>query len=308
MELNCEPGVAGAAWLALQPHAEIPASTVVSNASLATTETKNPRSEGWEHLATHELVQLFVDEESCVQEALQGAIDSLSCAVDAVTKKLSAGGRLFYVGAGTSGRLGMLDAAEMPPTFGVPTTLVQGILAGGVDALVHSSEAKEDDEELAVSALRERGLTAQDVVCAISASGTTRFAWGALREARRLGALSLLIACSVRAGGGAPLADIEVLLLTGPELLTGSTRLKAGTATKVALNILSTGVMIRLDRVRGNSMVCLRPTNQKLRQRAARILRETFQISESEAWGRLEAAQWNLSVALASGPKGSNAC
>ncbi len=298
VELSREPGVEGAAWFALQNKdvSSIPTTAAPNSSSLASTEEKNPRSQGWEAFSTPRLVQLFVDEEACVQEALQGAVDSLSCAIDAISQKIFAKGRLFYVGAGTSGRLGVLDAAEIPPTFGVSPDRIQSILAGGVDALIQSAEAKEDDEKLAIEALREKKLTSKDVVCAITASGTTPFAWGAIHEARRIGAFSLLITCTKQPMPPGP--DIEIRLLTGPELLAGSTRLKAGTATKVALNILSTGVMIRLGRVRDNSMAYLHPSNRKLRQRAVRILSETLQISESEALKKLESADWDISTAL----------
>lgn len=297
VELNQEPGVEGAAWLALQARKNSSVREIRPPCSLVITEEKNLRSQGWESLPTPRLVQLFVDEETCIQEALQGAVDSLSRAIDAVTEKLSKGGHLFYVGAGTSGRLGVLDAAEMPPTFGVPPSMVQSVLAGGANALVQSSEAKEDEEEAAVAALHTSGLTEQDVICAITASGTTPFALGAIREAIRIKALSLLITCTTaRVSGICP--NIEIRLLTGPELLAGSTRLKAGTATKVALNILSTGVMIRLGRVRDNSMAYLHPSNQKLRQRAIRILSETLNISESKALRKLQDANWNLAILL----------
>ncbi len=300
ISLSRKPGVEGAAWLALQnqdtlsslPHAEAPAVAVFLPLRQGGTEEKNPRSQGWGLLSNEKLVQLFVDEEICVQEALQGAARSLAQAIDVISKRLLMGGRLFYVGAGTSGRLGVLDAAEIPPTFGLSPERIQGILAGGSAALIRSSEAKEDDAKLAVTALRRRKLTPNDTICALSASGTTPFAWGAIHEANRIGAFSILITCTPQPIPPGP--DIEIQLVTGPELLAGSTRLKAGTATKVALNILSTGVMVRLGRVQDNSMAYLHPSNEKLRRRAVRILSETLQISESEALKKLKAADWNL--------------
>ncbi|PWU07457.1 MAG: N-acetylglucosamine kinase [Verrucomicrobia bacterium] len=296
ISLSCNLGVEGAVWLALQNQTGAPPSLVSEAPPVAATEEKNPRSQGWRSFSNEKLVQLFVEEEIYVQEALRGAIRPLAQAIDIVSKRLLMGGRLFYMGAGTSGRLGILDAAELPPTFGLSPETVQGILAGGSAALIRSSEAKEDDAKLAITALRRRKLTPQDTICALSASGTTPFAWGAIREANRIGAYSILITCTPQPIPPGP--NIAIQLVTGPELLAGSTRLKAGTATKIALNILSTGVMIRLGRVRDHSMAYLHPSNRKLRRRAIRILSDILRITQSEAQKKLKSADWNLKTIL----------
>jgi N-acetylmuramic acid 6-phosphate etherase len=192
----------------------------------------------------------------------------------------------------------VLDASEMPPTFGVSPSLVQAMIAGGAAAIQQSIEGAEDDAAAGDMAVRERGVTAADVVCGITASGRTPFVRGALEAAASLGAGTVLITCNPQRRKGAIAAKVEIDLPTGPELITGSTRLKAGTATKVALNILSSCTMVRLGRVDGNFMSCLQPTNDKLRDRATRFVAETMRISEADARQRLECANWNIRDAL----------
>jgi N-acetylmuramic acid 6-phosphate etherase len=300
-EVCTPPATLGAVRLALQaPETVLAPAPSFSEPELhdAPTEQTNPRSIHLDTLGTRELVELFVREERCVEEALAAVADSLTRGVDLIASALAAGGRLFYAGAGTSGRLGVLDASEMPPTFGVSPSLVQAIIAGGAAAIQQSIEGAEDDVAAGARAVRERGVTAHDVVCGITASGRTPFVRGALEAAAALGAGTVLITCNPHRKKDALLADVGIDLPTGPELVTGSTRLKAGTATKVALNILSTGTMIRLGRVDGNFMSCLQPTNDKLRDRAARFVAGQLAISEQEARERLECANWNIRAAI----------
>lgn len=267
----------------------------------ATTEQANPRSAGLEGLSSAELVSLFVQEEESVQGALEACRAELASALDLIASAMLAGGRLFYVGAGTSGRLGVLDASEIPPTFGSAPELVQGLIAGGVTALYRAVEGAEDQPESGAIAVRERGVRAGDVVCGITASGRTPFVLGALAEAGRLGARTLLLTCNPARRRAGQRWEVEIDLPTGPELLTGSTRLKAGTATKAALNLLSTGAMIRLGKVRGNSMVDLRISNEKLRERGVRLVAGALGVSREEAIRRLERAAWNVRAALDGG-------
>lgn len=295
----------GAAWLAAE--LEEPASfsiersgSEMENLGRALTEQRNPRSEGLEKLSAQELVELFIEEEQFVQAALRKAAASLARGVKMVAGALRQDGRLYYVGAGTSGRLGVLDASEIPPTFGASAETVQGIMAGGVNALYRSVEGAEDERGAGALAVEERGVTAADIVCGISASGRTPFVLGSLAEAKKRGAQTMLLTCNparVRGEG----IDLEIDLETGPEILTGSTRLKAGTATKVALNILSTGAMVALGKVRGNLMVGLGPSNDKLRDRAARLVAELGKCDYAEACERLQKNGWNLRAALAHG-------
>jgi N-acetylmuramic acid 6-phosphate etherase len=277
----------------------------IDNLAAALTEQRNPRSENLEKLSPRELVELFVEEEKFVQEALCGAIVDLIRAIEIVTESLRTGGRLFYVGAGSSGRIGVLDASEIPPTFGASPDLVQGLIAGGVTALYRSVEGAEDEESAGALALDERGIKSSDVVTGITASGRTPFVLGALTRAKSLGAKAILLTCNpaVARGGdpgqprsaiAATIADLVIALAVGPELLTGSTRLKAGTATKVALNIISTGTMVMLGKVRGNLMIDLRTTSTKLRDRATRVVAELAQCDYESARKQLEAADWNL--------------
>ncbi len=246
------------------------------------TEQSNPASLNLDLLATSELVKVFCEEDRRPQEAVAAAAPQLAEAIDAIAARLAAGGRLFYLGAGTSGRLGVLDAAECPPTFCSPPDLVQGILAGGAPALLRSSEGLEDDAGAGIADLQSRGFAAGDALVGIAAGGTTPYVLGALAWARQLGAQAIAIACVPSAQAPMP-CSIDIRLLTGPELLTGSTRLKAGTATKMALNILSTGVMVRLGKVHGNRMVDVAVTNSKLEDRALRILGDLAGVSRVEA-------------------------
>ncbi len=264
----------------------------------AATEQRHPRSAGIENLTAQEMVSLFVEEEDRVRAALAACANRLAAGVDLIAAALRDGGRLFYVGAGTSGRLGVLDASEMPPTFGTAPELVQGIIAGGAPALTRSAEAAEDSREAGAATLTSRGVRAGDVVCGITASGRTPFVLGALAGARALGARTMLLSCNPARHASPKPWDVEIDLPTGPEIVTGSTRLKAGTATKVALNILSSCTMIRLGHVRGGAMVDVRATNVKLRDRAVRIVSVALGVDLPTAQARLEACEWSVRAAL----------
>ena len=261
------------------------------------TEQANPASEQLDQLDTASLVALFCRNDREPQQAVEDARESLAAAVDAIAARLRRGGRLFYIGAGTSGRLGVLDAAECPPTFFSPPELVQGVLAGGAPALLRSSEGLEDLAEAGRTDLEERGFGPADALVGIAAGGTTPYVLGALEHARAIGALAIAMACVPTRQAPMP-CDIDIRLLTGPELLTGSTRLKAGTATKMALNILSTGVMVRLGKVYGNRMVDVAVTNSKLEDRALRILGDLTGIDRERAAERLAAADGSVKLAL----------
>ena len=264
------------------------------------TEQANPLSTDLDTLSTAALVKLFCEEDRRPQAAVAAAAPALTAAVEAIAALLRQGGRLFYLGAGTSGRLGVLDAAECPPTFCSDPELVQGVLAGGAPALLRSSEGLEDLFEAGRSDLEARGLNAADALVGIAAGGTTPYVHGGLEYARSLGALAIAIAC-VPADQVPMPCDIDIRLLTGPELLTGSTRLKAGTATKMALNILSTGVMVRLGKVYGNRMVDVAVTNSKLEDRALRILEDLGGIARSQGRQLLSASGGSVKLALLMG-------
>jgi N-acetylmuramic acid 6-phosphate etherase len=261
------------------------------------TEQANPLSTELDALSTTELVQTFCQEDRRPQEAVAAAAPELVMAIDAIAARLRTGGRLFYLGAGTSGRLGVLDAAECPPTFCSDPELVQGILAGGAPALLRSSEGLEDLEQAGVEDLKARGFSSADALVGIAAGGTTPYVHGALRYAQSIGALAIAMACVPCEQVAMP-CEIDIRLVTGPELLTGSTRLKAGTATKMALNILSTGVMVRLGKVYGNRMVDVAVTNSKLEDRALRILADLAGVERGQGRSLLADTKGSVKVAL----------
>ena len=290
------PPELGAAWLAAGKGDHVAFQSKLSEKEIedlaaALTEQRNPRSENLEKMSARQLAELFVDEEKFVEDALRGVTADLARAIEIVTESLRNGGRLFYVGAGSSGRIGVLDASEIPPTFGASPDLVQGIIAGGTTALYRSVEGAEDEESAGTLALRERGIKNGDVVIGITASGRTPFVLGALAHAKSLGARTILLTCNPAV---ATAIDLVIALAVGPEILTGSTRLKAGTATKAALNIISTGAMVALGKVRGNLMINLRTTSAKLRDRAVRVVVDLARCDYDAARRQLEAADWNL--------------
>src|SRR5881398_2099113 len=292
----------GAAWLAaeMQSWPEIrtePAPDKIDDLAAALTEQRNPRSENLEKMSAQELVKLFVDEEKFVGEALRAATADIARAIELVAESLRKGGRLFYIGAGSSGRLGVLDASEIPPTFGASPELVQGIIAGGATALQRSVEGAEDEGSNGALAIDRRGIKDVDVVIGITASGRTPFVLGALERAKSLGAKTVLLSCNPTRDRKAAV-DLAVELAVGPEILTGSTRLKAGTATKIALNIISTGAMVALGKVRGNLMIDLNASSTKLRDRATRMVAELAQCDYDSARMQLEESGWDLRAVL----------
>jgi len=293
----------GAAWLAaeISDHvtfqSKLPEDEI-DNLAAALTEQRNPRSENLEKLNSRELVELFVEEERFVQDALRGAIVDLARAIEIVSESLGNGGRLFYVGAGSSGRIGILDASEIPPTFGASPELVQGFIAGGATALHRSVEGAEDEQSAGALALNARGIKHTDVVVGITASGRTPYVLGALARAKSIDAKTVLLTCNP-ANLQTGIADLVINLAVGPEIVTGSTRLKAGTATKIALNIISTGAMVGLGKVHGNLMIDLHASNSKLRDRATRLVAQLSGSDYDSARQQLEANDWNLRTVVA---------
>lgn len=251
------------------------------------TEAANPASVQIDAMATLDAMRLINAADAEVAPAVGREIENVARAVDSIAARLEAGGRLFYQGAGTSGRLGVLDASECPPTFHTPPDLVQGVIAGGDRALRFSVERAEDDPARGRRDLEERGFGPGDALVGIAASGRTPYVLGGLRYARELGALTIGLSCTTHSEVAAA-AEIAITPLVGPEVITGSTRMRAGTATKLVLNMLSTGVMIRLGYVYGNLMVNVQPTNGKLVVRARRIIARIAGVSYEEAARLLE--------------------
>ena len=262
------------------------------------TEHRNPRSARIDLASPDEIVELMNAEDRSVSDAVASQREEIAHAITIVEGVFRGGGRLFYVGAGTSGRLGILDASECPPTFGTDPGMVQGIIAGGPPAVFRSQEGAEDLPENGAAAIDERGVTDKDCLVGIAASGTTPFVRGALSRAEQLGARTMVIACTPLPADVTRLVDVAIVAVTGPEVVTGSTRLKAGTATKMILNMLTTGAMIRLGKTWGNLMVDLQATNLKLKDRSERILMETCRISRDDARTLLEAAGGSVKVGI----------
>jgi N-acetylmuramic acid 6-phosphate etherase len=261
------------------------------------TEQANPNSQNLDQLTPLELVDLFNQEDARAIAAIAQARESLAEAITRTAAALRQGGRLFYIGAGTSGRLGVLDAAECPPTFCTPPELVQGIIAGGAGALVRSSEGLEDRADDGAAAIAQHQICDRDVVVGITAGGTTPYVQGALHAARQRGGTTIFMACVPVEQVSIPV-DVDIRLLVGPEVLAGSTRLKAGTVTKLALNILSTGTMVQLGKVYGNRMVDVAVTNSKLHDRALRIICDLTDLSREAAAVLLEKSDRNVKRAL----------
>jgi N-acetylmuramic acid 6-phosphate etherase len=265
--------------------------------SLPITEQENPRTAGIGSLPTADIVHLMNEEDARVAAAVEGALPEVTQAVDAIVERLRGGGRLFYVGTGTSGRLGVLDASECPPTFGVAPELVQAVIAGGYDATYRAVEASEDDTAAGAADLEARGVTGRDAVVGIAASGRTPYTVGAIEHARGLGAFTAAVTC-VPDSAITRAAEVSIVAVVGPEVIAGSTRLKAGTAQKMVLNMLSTAAMIRLGYVSGNRMTNLQARNTKLRARAVRVLCAESGLDERSASEALDAAGYDLRTAL----------
>jgi N-acetylmuramic acid 6-phosphate etherase len=273
---------------------------------LKATEQRNPRTRGLDEKSTLEIVRAIHREDASVARAVTAALPAITRAVDAITNVLRQDGRLFYVGAGTSGRLAALDAAEIPPTFGTPAHMVQAVIAGGHRALTHAAEGAEDDREQGARDLEAVELSSNDAVVGITASGSTPYVLGALEFARRRGALTI----SVTSNPGSPvskIAKIAVVTPTGPEVITGSTRMKAGTSQKLVLNMLSTAAMVRLGRVYDNWMMGVSLTNEKLQARGLRILMEASGATVDDATRALGQAGHNMGVAIVMLKTGINA-
>ena len=266
------------------------------------TEQPHPVSADLDRLTPRQILELMHVEDLRSVEAVGDALDQVECAAAFVLGAFRSGGRLIYVGAGTSGRLGVLDAAECPPTFSTAPEMVQGVMAGGPEALVRSREGAEDDPEAGASALRERTVGPRDVVVGIAAGGTTPYVAGALAEARRLGARTILLTCVPEPDLGE--VDLTITVPVGPEVLTGSTRLKAGTATKLVLNMLTTTAMVGLGKVYGNRMVDLQVTAAKLEDRGRRILRDILNVDYDRAGQLLRESGGSVKLALVMAHRG----
>jgi N-acetylmuramic acid 6-phosphate etherase len=274
--------------------------------SALTTEARNPRTHDLDAMTTLQLVTAMNDEDRGVADAVRAALPAVAAAIDAIAERMHKGGRLVYAGAGTSGRLGVLDAAECVPTFSARPDQVIGLIAGGPAAVHRAVEGAEDDPELAAADLRALALGPKDVVVGITASGRTPYVLGALRAARGAHALAVAVACHSPSEARA-LADHAIEVVTGPEVLTGSTRLKAGTATKLVLNMLSTGAFVRLNKVHGNLMVDLQATNAKLRARAVQIVAAATGVDAATAAADLARCDGDVKAAIVARTKGVDA-
>ena len=261
------------------------------------TEMRNPKTTHIDKMSPLEIARVMNEENAYCVRAVEAELPRIAKAIDAIAESLQTGGRLFYVGAGTSGRLGIVDAAECPPTFGVPNDMVVGLMAGGLGAMVNASENREDDRSASVAELKAYNLNKNDVVVGISAAGGAAYVCNAVLYAKLLGCTTVGIT-SNKGSKLDTLADIPISPDTGPEVITGSTRLKAGTAQKLILNMLSTGAMIRSGYVYENLMINLKPTNTKLKQRVIRIVSEITGESAEQAQARLEKANWVIKEAI----------
>lgn len=265
--------------------------------SALTTEQCNPATRHIDEMSVPAMLQTIHMENQKILNAVESALPAIAAAVEIITVRLKEGGRLFYLGAGTSGRLGVLDAVECPPTFGVAPELVQGIIAGGIPAIFNAQEGAEDSYILAEKDLKNRNFCSKDVLCGIAASGRTPYVIGGLKYANKIGAKTIAIACSPDSPI-ASIANIAITAVTGPEIITGSTRLKAGSAQKIILNMLSTSSMVCLGKVYGNLMVDVKSSNTKLTERARHIVMEATGKNLEEAIHALEEADGNAKLAI----------
>lgn len=269
------------------------------------TEQINSESLHIDQMETEDMLRTINREDQKVAVAIEKIIPQIAQAVDCIYSQIMRGGRLIYIGAGTSGRLGVLDASECPPTYGVEPTLVQGLIAGGRDALTFAIEGAEDSKELAAKDLKDIGLTKDDVVCGLAASGRTPYVVGGLDYAHVVGCRTVSICC-VTNGEISKHADIPIEAIVGPEVITGSTRMKAGTAQKMILNMLSTATMIKIGKVYGNLMVDVQPTNQKLKARAVNIVTKAINVDANTAQSLLEDSHYDVKIAILKGLTGKN--
>jgi N-acetylmuramic acid 6-phosphate etherase len=274
-----------------------PGGSDLNDAGSRLTEQRNPRSAALHTLSALELVDLINAEDRTVSGAVAAEREHIADAVELVVRRLEGGGRLIYVGAGTSGRLGVLDAAECPPTFGTEPEMIQGVIAGGYGALVRAREGAEDDVESGAADVEERGACPRDVVMGIATCGGTPYVRAALARARELGAATVFLCCTPVSPDEVE-ADVIISPLVGPEVITGSTRMKAGTATKLVLNTITTSAMVLLGKTYGNLMIDLQATCDKLRDRARRIMMETTGIGYEEADDVIEAAGGSVKLAI----------
>lgn len=285
---------ARAAWKIWQETRKVPGAEVNGQSA---TEGRNPATMEIDLLPTLDMLRLINREDNTIARAVGGQILQIAEAVDRITERMRQGGRMIYAGAGTSGRIGVLDASEMPPTYGTGRDLVMALIAGGETAIQHSVEGIEDDAEAGAQAIRDLQVSEKDSVVGIAASGRTPYVIGAMEDARRRGALTISLACN----SPAPMeewADIIIAPVVGPEVITGSTRMKAGTAQKMTLNMLSTGVMVRLGKTFSNLMVSMQTTNSKLKRRARHIVAQACEISEDEAGKALDESGGEVKTAI----------
>lgn len=264
---------------------------------LPITEQENPRTAEIDKASTIDALRLINDEDKLVAIAVEKVLPQIAEATDKIVERLQNGGRLFYIGTGTSGRLGVLDASEIPPTYGVSYDLVQGIIAGGYDALYKASEASEDNKQAGAEDLKQRGVTEKDAVIGIAASGRTPYTIGAVEYAKNLGCFTACIVCNPESAITTAV-DVAIIPIVGPEAITGSTRMKSGTAQKLVLNMISTVAMIRLGYVKGNRMTNLRSSNEKLKNRSLRILMTETGLDETSAHNLLNEVGNDLRIAL----------
>ena len=265
--------------------------------SIPITEQENPRTAEIDKLPTLEAIRLINDEDKTVASAIEKVLPEIAASVDQIVERLKNGGRLFYIGSGTSGRLGVLDASEIPPTFGVSYDLIQGVIAGGYDALYKATESSEDDRKAGKIDLQKRGLTGKDAVVGIAASGRTPYTIGAVEYAKSLGCITACVTCAPNSAI-MKAAEISIVPIVGAEVIAGSSRMKAGTAQKMILNMISTAVMIRLGYVKGNRMTNVKSSNVKLRERSVRILMAETNLDEAAAQTLMNEANDDLRAAI----------
>lgn len=262
-----------------------------------TTESRNENTLNIDKVSTLEMVKIINNEDKKVAFAVENELENIAKAIDGIVDRINRGGRLIYIGAGTSGRLGILDASECPPTYGVSEELVQGIIAGGKEAIFRAKEGAEDSEELAITDLKDKSLGENDVVVGLAASGRTPYVIGGLKYANDIGALTISVTCNGDSEVS-KVAQISIAPVVGAEVVTGSTRLKAGTAQKLVLNMLSTGTMIKLGKVYGNLMVDVKATNEKLVERAKRIVCEATGVERGQAEKTLKETNFDVKLAI----------